>query len=178
MAQSSKKLAVKKERKAAVQAEAHLLPFERLHREIDRLFDDFGRVDWRLPFSRRDFDFNIPWPKSEGWGITPAMDLTEKDDEFEVTVELPGMDEKDIDIRISNGSLKISGDKTDEKEEKNMDYHLSERQYGSIRRTISLPEGVDADKIEAAFSKGVLNVKLPKSTEARKAEKKISVKAA
>ncbi len=111
----SKKLAVNKEKKATAPAEAQMPPFERLHREIDRLFDDFGRMDWRLPFARSDFDISLPWSKREDWGVTPVMDLAEKDNEYEITAELPGMDEKDIDIRVSNGSLRISGEKTEGK---------------------------------------------------------------
>ncbi|TIX36045.1 MAG: Hsp20 family protein, partial [Mesorhizobium sp.] len=74
--------------------------------------------------------------------------------------------------------LTIKGEKKEEKEEKDNDYYLSERRYGSFQRSFQLPEGVDADKIDATFAKGVLTVKLPKTAEAQKAEKKITVKAA
>ena len=88
--------------------------------------------------------------------IAPAVDVAEKEKEYEITAELPGMDEKNIEIKLSNGTLTIKGEV----------------------RSFQVPEGVDTGKIEATFAKGVLNVKLPKTTEAQKSEKTISVKAA
>jgi len=95
-----------------------------------------------------------------------------------LTSELAGMDEKNIDLQIANGVLTIRGEKQDEKEEKKKDYYMRERSYGSFERTFEVPEGVDTDKIEAAFKKGVLTVTLPKKAEAQKPAKKIEVKAA
>ena len=92
--------------------------------------------------------------------------------------ELPGLDEKNVEIKLSNHTLTIKGEKKEEKEEKDKDYYLSERRYGSFQRSFQVPEGVDTGKIDASFSKGVLTVKLPKTAEAQKAEKKITVKAA
>ncbi|TIP96679.1 MAG: Hsp20/alpha crystallin family protein, partial [Mesorhizobium sp.] len=101
-----------------------------------------------------------------------------KGKEYEITAELPGIDERNVEIKLANRTLTIKGEKTEEKEEKDNDYYLSERRYGSFQRSFQLPEGVDADKIDASFAKGVLTVKLPKTAEAQKAEKKITVKAA
>jgi HSP20 family protein len=106
------------------------------------------------------------------------VDIAEKEKSFEVTAELPGMDEKDIEIKLSNGNMIIRGEKRQEKEEKKEDYYLSERHYGSFERIFNLPKGVDADKIEASFSKGVLTISLPKKPEAIKPEKTIPVKPA
>ena len=106
------------------------------------------------------------------------MDLVEKEKEYEISAELPGIDEKNVEIKVANHMLTIKGEKTEEKEEKKKDYYLSERRFGSFQRSFALPEGVDADKIEANFVKGVFTVKLPKTAEAQKAEKKITVKAA
>ncbi|RWE57865.1 MAG: Hsp20/alpha crystallin family protein [Mesorhizobium sp.] len=106
------------------------------------------------------------------------MDLVEKTNEYEITAELPGIDEKNVDIKLANNVLTIKGEKKEEKEEKEKDYYLSERRYGSFQRSFRLPEGVNADKIDASFTKGILTVKLPKTAEAQKAEKKITVKAA
>ncbi len=78
---------------------------------------------------------------------------------------------------LANGALTIKGEKKEEKEEKGKDYYLSERRYGSFARSFAVPEGVDIDKIEATFSKGVLTIKMPKTAEAQKNEKKIEVKA-
>ena len=88
------------------------------------------------------------------------------------------MDEKDIEVNIAGDGLSIRGEKKDEKEEREKDYYLSERRYGSFQRYFQVPEGVDTDKIEASFKKGVLTVTLPKKPGAQKPEKKIQVKAA
>ena len=151
-------------------------PFESLRREIDRLFDDFRPFDWRLP--SRVLGFEVPRISRAEWQVAPAMDLVEKDDAYEITAELPGLDEKNVEIKLSNHTLTIKGEKSEEKEDRQKDYYLSERRYGSFQRSFQLPDGVDADKIDANFAKGVLTVKLPKTAEAKKAEKKISVKAA
>lgn len=151
-------------------------PFESLRREIDRLFDDFRPFDWRLP--SRVLGFEVPRISRAEWQVAPAMDLVEKDDAYEITAELPGLDEKNVEIKLSNHTLTIKGEKSEEKEDRQKDYYLSERRYGSFQRSFQLPDGVDADKIDAYFAKGLLTVKLPKTAEAKKAEKKISVKAA
>ncbi|WP_459705501.1 Hsp20/alpha crystallin family protein [Stutzerimonas marianensis] len=143
---------------------------------MDRLFEDFTRPSLGIPFGRSSFDIEPFWKRSSlGYGI-PAVDIAEKDKSFEISVELPGMEEKDIQIRLANGNLSISGEKKDEKEETRKDYHLSERHYGSFERIFSLPKGVDVDHIEASFSKGVLAISLPKRPEAIKPEKVIPVK--
>ena len=153
-------------------------PFEALHREIDRLFDDFGGGFWRSPFRRSVFDLEPFWRRELSWETAPAMDIAETEKAYEITAELPGMSESDVEVVASNGGLTIKGEKKEEKQEKKKDYYLSERRYGSFQRCLQIPEGVDADKIEATFKKGVLTVTLPKKPEAQKPEKKISVKAA
>ena len=85
------------------------------------------------------------------------------------------MDESNIDVTVSDGMLTITGEKKEEKEEEEKGYHRSERRYGSFRRSFQVPEGVDADKIEASFKDGVLTVKLPKTPEAQKQKKKIAI---
>lgn len=182
MAEAATKLPVKtdKTEKSTTQPPAGnwTAPFESLRREIDRLFDDFHPFDFRLPSTRSLFGHEWPALRSGDWPIAPAMDLVEKDKEYEVTAELPGIDEKNIEIKLANHVLTIKGEKNEEKEEKDKDYHLPERRYGSFQRSFQLPAGVDADKIDASFAKGVLTIKLPKTAEAQKAEKKITVKAA
>ncbi len=150
-------------------------PFETLRKEVDRLFEDFGTEDfWRRPFrSLAGFEKNL----AQKFAAAPAVDVVENEKAYEITAELPGMEEKDIEVKLANGGLTIKGEKKEEKEEKQKDYYVSERRYGSFERYFGLPEGVDADKIEAAFKNGVLKVTLPKTAEAQKPAKKIEVKA-
>ena len=174
MAEAATKLPVKKS--TAPAKTENWAPFESLRKEIDRLFDDFRPFDWRLP--SRVLGLEVPRIALAEWQVAPAMDLVEKDDAYEITAELPGLDEKNVEIKLSNHTLTIKGEKNEVKEDKQKDYYQSERRYGSFQRSFQLPEGVDADKIDANFAKGVLTVKLPKTAEAKKAEKKITVKAA
>ena len=153
-------------------------PFESLRKEVDRLFDDFGHGFLRAPFRRSMFDIEPFWRREISWAGVPAVDIAEKDDGYEITAELPGMDEKNIEVRVSNGTLVVKGEKKEEKEEKKKDYYLSERHYGSFERRFPVPDAVDAEKIAASFKKGVLTVTLPKKAEAKKPAKTIEVKAA
>jgi HSP20 family protein len=111
------------------------------------------------------------------FGSVPVVDITQTDKGYEITAELPGMEDKDIEVKLANGVLTIRGEKRDEKEEKNKDYYLRERSFGSFERSFQVPENIDTDKISAGFKKGVLTIMLPKSAEAQRAEKKIEVKA-
>jgi len=106
----------------------------------------------------------------------PRVDVKEDDKEIKVTAELPGMDEKDIDITLSRDSLTIKGEKLEETEDKGKDYYHTERRYGSFHRTIPLSAEVDESKAEANFKKGILKIKLPKTAEAQKSQKKIEIK--
>jgi len=168
------KVPVKTEKASAAPLQV-FRPFENLRREIDRLFEDFGGGLWpRSP--RRSFFGMAPSGDLE-WAV-PAVDFVETDKGYEVTAELPGLDEKNIEVKFADGVLTLRGEKQEEKEEKKKDYYLNERSYGSFHRALQLPGGIDEDKIEATFKKGVLKVTVPKSAEAQKAEKKIAVKAA
>jgi HSP20 family protein len=139
--------------------------FARLHDEIDRLFDDFG-------FTRASRGiFGFPATAQ----FSPAMELTEKKDRYELAIELPGMEEKDIDIECADGVLTISGEKREESEEQTDGYLVSERNYGSFRRRLTLPTDVDPDAINAKFSKGVLKLKLKKDAKAANRAKKIAI---
>ena len=115
---------------------------------------------------------------SRAVGRRPDMILGKDTLSDEITAELPGMDEKNVEVKLINGVLTIKGEKQDDKEEKKKDYYMRERSFGSFQRSFQVPEGVDTDKIEANFKKGVLTVTLPKSAETQKAEKKIAVKSA
>ena len=168
------KLPVTKSSSAPAAAGESWRPFEALRGEIDRLFDDFGDGFWNRPFrslARLERDLSTKL-------AAPAVDVTETDKAYEITAELPGLDEKNIGVKVANGGLTIKGEKKEESEEKKKDYYVSERRYGSFERYFALPGSVNADKIEATFKNGVLKVVLPKNEEAQKPAKTISVKAA
>jgi len=175
MAEAAPKLVVKNEEKRVpTTAESH--PFASLRREIDRLFEDFEWGPWRLPSTRSIFDAEPFWRGEASCSKIPAVDVADTEKTYEVTAELPGIDEKNVEVKFANGVLTIKGEKKEEKEEKKKDYHLSERRYGSFQRSFTVPDGVDADKIEATFKNGVLTVSLPKTLEAQKQEKQIAIK--
>lgn len=178
MAEAATKLTVKPADKTPAERTEARHPFASLRREIERLFDDFDGEAWRTPFRRSLFDIEPFWRRELSWGGVPAVDIVEKDKGFEIKADLPGYDEKDIDVKVANGTLTIKGARQEEKEEKRKGYYLQERHAGSFERTFRVPDGVDADKIDAHFAKGVLTIALPKKPEAQKPEKKIEIKAA
>jgi HSP20 family protein len=153
-------------------------PLKSLRREVERLFDDFGRGFWQRRSRRSVSDIEPFWQRELTWESAPAVDVAESEKAYEITAELPGMDEKNIEVQVANGILTIKSEKQEEKEEKKKDYYMRERHFGFFERSFEMPEGVDADKIEASFKKGILTVMLPKKPEAQKPAKKIEVKAA
>lgn len=135
-------------------------PFAVLRRELDRVFaGDLGAANTAAARSLR-------------------LDVKEDDKAFYVTADLPGMAEKDVDVTFHDGVLTIRGEKRIERDEKKDTWHVMERSYGSFARQLSLPATIDADRIEAKFDKGVLQVSLPKLPEAQAKAKKIEVKSA
>jgi len=178
MAETVTKVPIKQEKRTASSSVPQMWrPFENLREEIDRLFDDFGRGFWR-PFGRSLLAEEPLVRRELAFPTSPAVDVVESEKAYEITAELPGMDEKNIDVKVADGTLTIKGEKQEEKEEKKKDYYLRERSFGSFERSFAIPEGVDADKIEASFKKGVLTLTLPKKPEAQKPAKKIDIKAA
>jgi HSP20 family protein len=132
----------------------------RLEREMEDLFG-------RLPA--------WPWGEQErGWA--PAVDMIDRKDEIVLRADLPGLEEKDIEVTVQDNVLTIRGERKEETEEKKEDYYYSERSYGAFARALTLPAGVEADKVKATFKQGVLEVHLPKAKEAK--GKKIEIKAA
>jgi HSP20 family protein len=132
-----------------------------------------GRPAWGL-FDRFFEDFELPSPFSEELTFMPAFDVSETENELIVKGEVPGMDQKDIDINLSDGLLTIKGEKKHEKEDKNENYHCVERHYGKFSRTMRVPFEAEADKVDATYKNGVLKVTLPKSETAK--PKKIEIK--
>ncbi|MFQ5451916.1 MAG: Hsp20/alpha crystallin family protein [Nitrospinaceae bacterium] len=144
-------------------------PFSTLERDMNRLFRDFSRTFFDRSLFRSDLISSAR--------VMPSVDVAETDDEVKVTAELPGMDEKDIDVSLSKNILTLKGEKKQEKEEKDKNYYRMERSYGKFQRDIVLPEGIEQDKVDAKFHNGVLTVVLKKTPEAKKDVKKIEVKA-
>lgn len=178
MVETVTKVPVKTDKKGVtpIGAPTQWAPMETLRREIDRLFEGMSG-SWPFASARSPLDL-VGWPRNGQWRVTPAVDVAESDKDFELTAELPGMSEKDVELTLANGNLVIKGEKKEEREVRDTGYYLSERRYGAFVRAFELPPGVDAGKIEASFAKGVLTIKLPKTAEAQRAETKIPVKAA
>jgi HSP20 family protein len=176
MPDSPSKLTVKTEKVApAPAARSFWQPFESLRDEIDQVFDDFTRRMPRLWQGRSVLDIDPLWRRT-GDASLLAIDVVEKSDAYTITAELPGLDEKDIEVSVADDVLTIKGEKKEEKEQKDKNYYLSERRYGLFQRAFQLPTGLDQAKIEASFQKGVLSVTLPKSSDSQTKEKKIAIK--
>jgi HSP20 family protein len=178
MAEAGINLNVKAEKVTEPMLPAAWYPFGSLRNEINRLFDELGGGFWASPFRTSMFSVEPLWRRHTPWGTAPAVDITESEKAYEITAELPGLDQENVEVKLSNGNIMIKGKKQEESEETKKDYYLHERRFGSFERIFQVPEGVDANKIDASFDKGVLHVRLPKKLEARTSEKKIEVKAA
>jgi HSP20 family protein len=176
MAESAVKTTETQVIKAPPTAPAAWHPLDSLRREIDKLFEDFGLRSLRAPLGRNSVDPEPFWRGEIMFAKVPAVDFVDDDKAYVVSAELPGMAESDVEVKFSDGTLTIRGEKKEEKEERKKDYYLSERRYGSFQRAFQVPHGVDAEKIEARFANGVLTVRLPKAPETAKNEKKIEIK--
>ena len=149
-----------------------------LRTEMDRMFDRFAG-GWGMPSLRRMFDAEPASRYETSFTVpSPAVDITEDDGNYNMTAELPGMSEKEIEVVVSGDMLTLKGEKKEEKEQQEKNFYLSERSYGSFQRSFYVPEGVDRDKIAADFSKGVLTITMPKTAKAVQQQKTIEVKAA
>lgn len=135
--------------------------FSNLQKEMNRLFEE-----------------NLHGTLHHTSAVMPSMEVHETDAAFEVTAELPGVDEKDVQVSFEDGVLTIRGEKKAEHEEKKEGRRLTERSYGSFLRQIGMAGPVDDEKLAATFAKGVLKVTLPKLPEARSKAKKIAIKPA
>jgi len=142
-----------------------LAPLSRLRDEIDRLFEDFSFA--RPPRSLFVFDGSP--------ALNPAMELATTDTGYELSVELPGLEEKDIDIEFADSVITVSGEKREESEKKENGYLVSERRYGSFRRQLTVPADVDPEGIEASFRNGVLKLAMKKDEQAANRTRKIKI---
>lgn len=149
-------------------------PWQYFHDEIDRLFDQMARGFGMTPFNS---DLALS-PRLVDGMLKPTLDLGASDKEYAITIEVPGVNQKDIKLEIVNDTLTISGEKKQEKEEKEKNFYRMERSYGSFRRVLSLPEDVDQDGVEATFKNGVLTVTLPRKPLPKSDVKQIAVKSA
>ena len=156
-------------------AESELLrPLMGLRDQIEDMFDRYFQ-GWPDRWPR----IGQLWDVEPGFGLkgfmrTPTVDMSETDKGYEITAELPGMDEKDLEVNVTDDVLTIEGNKREEREEKKKDYYVQERRYGEFRRSLRLPQDADAEKISASFEKGVLSVDIPRAG-AKKRGRKISV---
>jgi HSP20 family protein len=132
-----------------------------MEEEMEDLFERFDREDG-------------DWMPRAVYFV-PRADVVETENEFEVTVDLPGMKREDVHVEVKNGDLWVTGKRAEEKEEKGATYHRVERRYGEFRRVLALPATIDADKVTAKYDKGVLKVTVPKTEKAK--AKLIEVKA-
>ncbi|MFA5180639.1 MAG: Hsp20/alpha crystallin family protein [Syntrophales bacterium] len=140
-----------------------------IQRDMNRLFDDFFR----------GLDVAPPNTAGERLGrFVPSLDVRENDKEVHIQVELPGMDEKDVEVLLTDNSLTLKGEKKEDREDKGKDFYHVERSYGSFQRVITLPEGIDTKKAEAKFKKGILSISLPKVELPKAKAKKIEIKTA
>jgi HSP20 family protein len=135
-------------------------PFAALHRELNRLFEDF----WQ-GFGAGDLGLG-----REAW---PHIEIAETDNEFKVTAELPSLEQQDVEVLLGDGALTLRGEKKSEIDDKNR--HFSERRYGRFERHIPLAVEVDRDKVNAVFKNGVLTVTLPKTPQAVAQSKRIPI---
>lgn len=143
-------------------------PFRDFQREMNRLFDDFFG-EFPVAVRREGGEW--------GGGFVPRVDVSETDTEVRVTAELPGMDEKDVDVELRGGVLSIRGERRDEQEEKGKNWHRREQSYGAFSRAVELPAEVDATKATARFRKGVLTFAAPKLREEKGGGRRVPIEA-
>lgn len=141
-------------------------PFGRLRSELDRLFDE---VPSRMPA----LQFGRTGPTAP----VPALEMTESDEAYKLTAELPGIDPANVEVTVAEGVLTITGEKKEEREEKEKNYYFSERSYGSFQRSLQLPGDAAADKITARSKDGVLTITLPKDEKANARKRRIEIDA-
>lgn len=145
-------------------AESEVPTLRGLQREVDGLFDNFFQGFGLIP------------AESRTGLLTPKINIAETEKAYELTLEVPGVEEKDIDIQLSGNVLTVQGEKREEAREEGKQFYRMERSYGSFQRSFTLPEGVDEENIQAKSRNGILHITLPKSEKARDKVKKIAVK--
>jgi len=154
-----------KRRPSALAREEEGHPFELLHRQMNQLFDDFfqdaGRGWMTSPLGRDD--------------LRPDFEIEQGTDAITVTADLPGLEEKDIEVSLDENVLTVSGERSEETRDEKPNRVLSERRYGAFRRSFELPSGLDPDQVRAAFKRGVLTITIPRTPEAKAPSRRIPV---
>lgn len=148
---------------------AHPVYGDRL--EIDRLFDEFFRG---FGFPSMGFGRAFPSLAQSEW-LKPTVDIAATEKEYTIAVEIPGVEEKDFNLELSDGTLRIRGEKRQQREEKESNYYRMERSFGSFQRVVSLPEDVEEEGITARYTKGVLTIRLPRKSRPQAEWRKIPV---
>lgn len=144
-------------------------PFYSLQKEMNNLFDDFFQ----------GFDITSRGFSASGLGnFSPSVDVRETEKEFIIKAELPGVDEKDVEVTVTDDAVTIKGEKKEEKEDKGKNYYYMERSYGSFNRVIPLAAETESGKAEASFKNGILNIKIPKNETAKAKGIKVPIKSA
>jgi HSP20 family protein len=144
-------------------------PFYSLQKDMNSLFDNFFR----------GFEMT---PRGNVWGAAgtfmPSIDVKENEKEYIIKAELPGVEEKDIEVTVTDDAVMIKGEKKEEKEDKDKNYYYMERSYGSFCRAIPLDAGIESGKAHASFKNGILDIKIPKNQSEKATGKKIPIKSA
>ena len=138
-------------------------------------FREFSTLQDRMNRLFRETQGNSQDESLTSSSFAPAVDVYEDEHNVTLKIEVPGIDEKAIDVRIENNTLTVHGERKIEKEEKEENYRRVERQYGSFTRTFNLPPSVDAEKVQADYDKGVLKITLPKKAEAKPKQIRVNV---
>jgi HSP20 family protein len=149
----------------------HYSPIAQFHQEIDRMFDSFFR---EFGFPSLGFGRQSAPPAQSEW-LKPTLDIAANDKEYTISVELPGVDEKDVQLELSGDTLVIRGEKKQEKEEKGKNFYRMERSYGSFQRVLSLPEDAEQDGIVAAYKHGILTITMPRTAKPAVKSKQITI---
>ena len=171
----SKSLAAAQGKAPSRSSPAGLFPLSMLRDDIDRAFDRMFH-DWPRFGALTSPDIFGEEFFGKTTALAPRVDVSEDDNAYEITAEMPGVEEKDIEVTVKDDRLTLRGEKKTEREEKKKDYHMTERSYGSFERSFRLPQNVSADKIKADFDKGVLKLTLPKTGESKVKERKVAIK--
>lgn len=148
-------------------------PIMRLQREMDRMLENTFRS-----FSMPPFRSELFTPLTASGLLKPQVDIGATDREYSITIEVPGVDEKDVKVEIADNTLTVRGEKKQEKEEKDRNYYRMERSYGSFQRILSLPEDADQENVKAKFRKGVLTITMPRKALTKTEVKQIEIKSA